>query len=221
MKEPHPVEQWDETLVEGLFLVLSNFAIVPVIVHLVRHGHWASAGNYTGVLVVSSLYHMCRAGVLCLFEYDLHRIADYLFVYRAVVWTFAALATRRSVFGERATEARAAFHFLFMILVTLVLLGARESSPLVPLCGFVFPLVTAVLFSVRTGARLVTAWGWGAAAGVLFVAGATLGFLMPVHEYNWAHTLWHTFVMLSMYAFVRATEERRRAPPRVPRRIKQ
>jgi len=205
--EAHPAERWDEGWWEGVFLVLSNFALVPVIARLLRKHDWATASNYVGILLVSSLYHMCRAGVVCLFEYKLHRIADYLFVYRALVWTFASLVARPGVFGRnRSHVARASFHFAVMVPVTLVLLGADHTSHWIPIIGFVFPLAVATAVTATYRVPFVNDWTWGTLALALFAVGGALGFALPNREYKWAHTLWHVFVMLSMYGFVRATE---------------
>lgn len=205
--EPHPRELWDETLPEALFLVLTNFALLPVITRLVRTGDWATAGNFFGVLIASSAYHMCRAGVLCLFDYPLLRIGDYLFVYRALVWAIASLVARPRVFGPgRALQVRAAFHFVFMIPVSLIILGSEHNDIWIPVAGFVLPLAIAVVVSLSLGERFVNDWRWGGLAISMFVIGAILGFCVGAEVYNWAHSLWHAFVMMALYAFVRATE---------------
>ena len=207
MREIHPTERWDESWTEGLLLVLSNFALLPVVTRLLRRRDWATAANYLGVLLVSSLYHGCRAGFLCPGDYKMLRIADYLFVYRSVVWSFAALVARPRIFGlERSHVMRGAFYFSVMVPMTLILLTCEHTSPWVPFTGFIFPLAVAAAVTNAYRQPFINDWVWGTLGLALFSGGGVLGFALPSRDYNWAHWMWHVFVMLSMYCFERAKE---------------
>ena len=202
----HPEQRWDSTFWEGLLLVISHVALFPALYLLVRRRRWDTAANFLGVFVASTLYHTCRAGFLCAFRFEQTKMADYFFVYRALIWaaTYACCTPPMFPQPEYRRKVRLALHNLLMLPFVLALL-ADYHSVWMKIVGAGVPFGLAVLVSLSQWRQPFRRGGWGAIMLALAFSGSVFGFLVPETVYNWCHTVWHFLSMLSMAAFVLAT----------------
>jgi hypothetical protein len=193
-----PSAFWDGNVAETLFLVFSNVALVPAIILLSRIGDPISAYLLIFTLVSSSLYHMCRAGALCLFDYGHHRLLDYISVYLSITWILTRLATQ----GNFQLHV---FAFIIAFTLTLFAAVAGMNFAWLSVLGIGLPSVIAITHALIARKRLFYNTPWAVATFVLAIIGGAMIFFAPKDWYGWAHSLWHVFVMLSVYTFIIAT----------------
>jgi len=185
-----PVPIWDGSDVVGAVLnVTSNIFILPAVALALWRWDLASVIVYTHVFVASVLYHMCRSGLVCAFEFEKHEMTDYLFVYRAIVWTLTRLSVRNA--REHLVL------FIFFTGVVYLCVQAKLSDTALPLFGILLPLTSALVTAVVLNRRMFRNDAWaGVTFALLGVAGAFM-FLASPHDYWWSHPLWHFFSMTS------------------------
>lgn len=194
---------WNGDLVGGLLLVFSNLALLPAILWLARRGDFASAAVYLGTFTASMMYHSCRAFELCLYRYEWHKQTDYLFVYRAIVWTLTSLGLRA---GGSINYQLHIFLFFVLSDVVYFLVVALGDSGLLPLFGIGLPLCTVIWYNRSVGNRMFYNRPWTLAGFATVVLSGIFMFALPTRFYAAAHTLWHIFSMLSVYMFLRASD---------------
>jgi len=78
--------QSQQSLADGLALVLSNLALLPAIVVSLLNNLFPEAIVLSVLLFTSSFYHICQSGFACLYPFDALQIADHFYVYTVVVW---------------------------------------------------------------------------------------------------------------------------------------
>ena len=189
---------WDGNIAEALFLVFSNVALVPAIFLLAVKGDAISAYLLIFTLASSCLYHMCRAGALCLFEYKNHRLLDYIAVYLSLTWILTRLATQ----GNFRLHV-----FAFVVSFSLALFAAVSGINFgwLSVIGVGLPSVIALTHALIAHKPVFYHTGWAIATFVLSIVGGALIFFFPRTNYGWAHALWHVFIMLSVYTFILST----------------
>ncbi len=75
-------------LFAGICLVVSNIALLPAIIYAKQKSLVPEFSILAIVFFVSSFYHLCQAGFVCILGIDFTtlRLADHFFVYSALVW---------------------------------------------------------------------------------------------------------------------------------------
>lgn len=200
------------SILQGILLVSSNAALVPAIAYATRWGLLPEAAILSVVLVVSSLYHMCQAEFVCVLGISLFtfQLQDHFWVYSAIIWIalyFVGLDVRIK-FAVFVWVQMLVFPLLLefikmwwfgglvigivivvaIILLTLVVRGIPRfnvvnmiAAVVLVAVGFVLHVLGGdpieVVVDKDTGERTVTG----------------------DQDYPVYHTLWHVFVMVSIY----------------------
>ena len=185
LADPDPI--WNGDIVSALLNGLSNLFLLPAAALAAYRFDVKTVIVYTHVFIASNLYHLCRAGVLCVYEFEKHRMSDYLFVYRAIAWTLTRLAT------ETSSEHVALFLFFSGLVYFTV--DAQLGPAVLSVVGIVLPLITCVILAVYARRRLIARPWWGAATVLLMAIAAAFMFFAPHSAYWWAHPAWHAFSM--------------------------
>lgn len=202
MNVDDPVAIWDGSDVLGAVLnVGSNIFILPAVALSLWRRDYASAIIYSHVFLASNLYHLCRAGLMCLYEFEKHQMTDYLFVYRAIVWTLTRLAT------QTAREHLIAFVFFTGIVYFCV--EAKVPAFVLAAFGIALPLASAIVISCTMHRRLFHNETWAAVSFALIGLAGAFMFLPDPSEYWWAHPVWHLFSMSASFTAELATFTRR------------
>lgn len=192
-----PVPIWDGDVLGGVLNAATNIFILPAVALAVSRRDYATTLVYTHVFFASMMYHVCRSGVLCLFEFEKHQMTDYLFVYRAIIWTLTRIAVRDK--GQHVAL------FLFFTGIVYVLIEAKAPQSVLPLIGIGLPLLTAAVLSVTEKRKMFHDWRWALTTAVLIVVAGVFMFLFGASDYRWAHPLWHVFSMLASWTSELAT----------------
>ena len=196
--------QTDAEIIGSLFLVFSNLALLPAILLFAKKGDFSSAIVYGGTFSASVFYHSCRANFFCVYDYVQLRTTDYIFVYRAIVWSVTALGIR-----AKDTSAHKNTHiFLFFLLTDAIYFSVMSNIPFgyLPIIGIGLPLAVVIVFNAASGSRMFYNKPWTIATVVLALSGGLFMFVFPDSLYSVAHSLWHVFSMLSAYTFERASD---------------
>lgn len=202
MNVDDPVPIWDGGDILGAILnVASNIFILPAVALSLRRLDFASAIIYTHVFLASNMYHLCRAGLVCAYEFQAHQITDYLFVYRAIVWTLTRLSTR--------TDREHLILFVFFSGVVYFCVEARVSAFVLAAFGIALPLLTAILISCSMHRPMFQSETWAFVSFALIAVAGAFMFLPAPHEYWWAHPIWHLFSMSASFTAELATFRRR------------
>lgn len=186
--------------IEGVLLVLSNLAIIfPVWAGFHRNAHFEAA-YFTGVGIISSLYHVCAAGFWCFAPEDVMAKWDHIFaqggVAVLVVWVLAFDAPRYK--GRLVVVQMYVWVWMFAV-ISLTVMTDRES--IWTLVWIVSSVVLAVLFKLAVVDLFAVYWRdyqWEALViGVLFsLSGLVLFFMGARNNYWWTHTIWHVMVFI-------------------------
>lgn len=201
---------WDGNVYEAAALVLSNLVLVPSMLVLVRRGDYAGGVIFLSTFIASVLYHTCRAGPFCLMELSWHVTADYIFVYRALVYSIVTTPFRNTRSLSDATVSAALVALLVDPVYAVIL--AHVPFHVQSFIGIAVPVAaTAAYIGIesqyrRSGRRrpFFAHYGWAAAAAVLGLAAGAFMFLFDHDDYALAHTLWHVCAMCAAYCMVRA-----------------
>lgn len=185
---------WDGDVLSGTLLVFTNAALVPAIFTLTLMGDAVSALLFTNTLIASSHYHLCRAGLFCLFRYEMHKMHDYLSVYISMIWILTKL-------GIRSLHLHV-FAFFFAFLIAQFFILGEADTAMLPLVGIGLPTLIAFVHSRVKKTRLFYHTGWAVATFVFALAGAVFMFALSEGAYGWAHSLWHVFSMLAAWTFI-------------------
>ena len=191
---------WDgEDSLGAVLNVTSNIFILPAVILALRRHDYSSVVVYVYVFIASNLYHLCRAGLLCVFQYRNHQITDYLFVYLAIIWTLTRLSIRR----------RRSHVFLFLVFYGFAIFCVEAHLPpaLLPIMAMLPPLVSALLVSVFAKSPVFRSNIWaGVTFGLIALAGVFM-FILGPDEYWWAHPVWHVFSMSAIFTAELATNK--------------
>lgn len=193
---------WDGNIFGGVLLVLTNLALVPSVMLLAERGDATSGLVLLLTFFASVLYHSCRAGFVCLAQYELHVLVDYLFVYVGAIWVVASLPFE---ILKSAGDAQMHAFFFFLFLGPMVLAIVSEVMfSLLPVIGVALPFVSVLIYArllafprrklFRKGALplLLTA------AAFLVLAGVCM-FVLQNGIYAIAHSLWHVLSMAGVF----------------------
>lgn len=75
-----------QTTDDGLFLVLSNFAILPAVIYTVYKHLFIDAAILVIMFIASSVYHLCQSDFFCAVSFNALQIVDHFFVYQTLIW---------------------------------------------------------------------------------------------------------------------------------------
>lgn len=192
----------DSTLWGGFMLVVTNFILAPSIYLFIRWNRFDVAGVLFLMCIISSAYHICRAGFECQMKYRNSQVADHLCVYISLLWIVSYGIVRKEWFpihvsSEYILRIQAGIFFMMFIPILGLVLENPESI-WVQVFGFVMPAVIVIVSAAITGTRLFYRRLYGWIGVVLFSAGAVFYAMCPVQYYDWAHSLWHVLSMLAV-----------------------
>jgi hypothetical protein len=193
---------WDGDIFGGLWLVLTNLALVPSIVLLANRGDTTSALVLLLTFLASVIYHSCRSGFFCLAQCELHVMVDFLFVYVGTIWIITSLPFK-ILTNAADGQMHATLFFLFLGPIVVAIVSEVDFA-LLPLIGVVLPLIAVILyarvfaspkrklFCKKSVAYLVTALLFILLAGICM-------FILQNSMYTIAHSLWHLFSMTGVF----------------------
>lgn len=75
-----------QTYADGLALILSNLAMLPAIIVSFYYSLLPEAFVLIVLLFVSSIYHLCQSGFLCIYSFTSLQVADHFYVYSILIW---------------------------------------------------------------------------------------------------------------------------------------
>lgn len=182
--------------IEGLFLVTSNLALLPAIIYSLKRKLYPEAALFISLALVSTAYHYCQSGVVCVFSFKALQTTDHFFVYSAMIWLVLYFVDLKLV------PKYMIFILLQMGLLPSIIdyinegwiLSAVVISVIVIIGGFI---IIAILrgFPKCDILDLFTA--------VLLIGG---GFFFHVYagspgdkNYAWSHAIWHIMSMLAIF----------------------
>ncbi len=200
------------SVIQGILLVSSNAALIPAIAYATRWGLLPEAAILSVVLVVSSLYHMCQAEFVCVLGISLFtfQLQDHFWVYSSIIWIalyfvgldvrvrFAVFVWVQTLIFPLVLEFIKMWWFgglvigivivIVVILLTLVVRGIPRFN--------VVDMIAAVVL-VAVGFALHLLGGDPIEVVVDEVTGERT--VTGDDDYPVYHTLWHVFVMVSIY----------------------
>ena len=195
-------EQLTGNVVGGLFLILSNLFLAPAVYYSLDLHEEASAIVYFNLIVVSSLYHSCRAGFSCVVSYVDHRKLDYLFVYFAVLWTLTTGLGRSHAISMRVRM----LVFCVFFLPTAILIVGDQKGIAVQIVGGLLPAAVMIALAHNKGVRLFRRLPWAVLAIVLGAISGVFMYAMPLNTYEWSHSVWHVLSMLAVACLIYSTK---------------
>ena len=187
----------------GLFLVLSNLALIPAVIYCLAKKKWVLCIIFSRLLLVSTFYHICQAGYYC-FSVTLEalRTSDHFFVYMSLTWLVLyllglpiVLKLIVSIVVEMiALPALVAYIDSWWVLGTILIMLAAVI------------LITMAIRFAKSPARLKKLMRIDILDTIMAVTLISLGFVFHIlagepgsYRYGWAHALWHVFAMLGMF----------------------
>lgn len=188
--------------IEGVFLILSNLPIIfPVWAAFHRKAHFEAA-YFTGVGIISALYHVCASGFWCFAPEEVMAIWDHIFAQGGIaviiVWVLAFDAPRYK--GKRIIEQMFVWVGFFAV-ITLTVVTDRESIwTLVWIIGSaVFVIVLKWAF-IDWGRVYFKDYNWYSLiiGGLFTLFGLSLYFIGTANNYWWTHAIWHIFVFIGI-----------------------
>lgn len=194
-------EFWNNDLDHGLWLILSNAALVPVIYLSARHGKMTKVLIASYTLLASVNYHANRAFRFHPMAFRLARIFDYLAVYALILWILTSLGLR-----HQQLEYHIFLFFLFAFPTWIVVLAELPAFWL-PLFGVALPALLMIGYSFHTGNRIFHNKPWTILTFLLVAAAGIFMFILPDRSYWWAHSLWHMLAMLAAWTEEIAVDE--------------
>ncbi len=191
-------------------LILSNLALVPAMIALANRGDLAGGVIFLSTFIASVLYHSCRAEFFCVMDPLMHVTTDYLFVYRAIVYSVVVLPFRPL---KSLPDALVVFT-LYSLLVDPVYFTVLARAPFatLPIFGIAVPFAVTFAYTLveakyREGGkrrRFFARRGWALIGAVLAVVAGAFMFALPESWYGTAHTMWHICSMSAAYCMTRA-----------------
>lgn len=207
------------------FLIVSNYAFLPTIWRALQFRQYVRAFVFTGSLVSSSIYHLCKPeNGVCLLPYHALGNFDFLFAILNMVITALYLVpfdavyinpTTRKYVGRGVTGAKLIRPSQRHIETLIILSYAFIIAVLLSL-GFngviAFLVVGVTIVLVVTGATIYNYINWHIRphfdwldliiAGTLLLAGATLFIVqeyMSHHVYWIIHSIWHVLAAVGQF----------------------
>lgn len=183
-------------IAEGIFLVLSNLAILPALLYSIQYKLIPELTILFIVFVISSFYHLCQTEFYCIIpDFKTHQTADHFFVFTALIWVILyAFAI--------PLKYRISLTFIFQALILLPLifyvnldwLSALFIGFIITILIFIFALITQQFPKFNIYNFLI-----------VFIL-ITVGLILHViggdtssSFYSWTHSAWHIFSMLAIY----------------------
>lgn len=189
--------------VGAVWLVLSNFVLVPVVVLAWWRQLWLESSHALALLFASSLYHVCDSGHGCLrVGFNALRAIDFFFAYLTVYLVALTLG--------RVPLRFKIFLYVSAIppLLALVLAErfhehwAREQfAEITPVLVITLTVVTVVLAHVFACGRNLSLIDWPDAfmAGLLTLAAVVARAHEDGESYAVMHGLWHLLLFAALY----------------------
>ena len=187
------------SILEGIFLILSNLFLLPAILYAYELGDWPEFHILFNLMKVSAAYHTCQANFFCFwFDIKILQLADHFTVYITLFWialyfTGTKLDTRFSI-------------WIGLILLLFPCLLVYEDNIWLPisLICVLIPMVIFLFWWSKDGIkefRIVNIL-----IGTVLLASGFFLYVMggdPIgHVYAWTHIFWHIFSMLSIYFII-------------------
>lgn len=186
----------------GVFLVLSNIFLAPAIYESFVIGEAPTAIVYFNLLFASSLYHACQANFGCVVDYADHRKLDYFFVYIALLWTITTGLGRSHALSYRT---RSLVFCIFLLPIAIMVIGDYEGVWIYLTAG-VLPALIMIALCHNRGVRLFQRPTWVVVSAAIALPAFVFMYTLDKEDYEWAHGLWHVFIMLSIACLVLATK---------------
>jgi len=183
--------------IAGYFLVLSNAAIAPALFVAIKRKLYPEAAVLFTLAMVSSPYHFCQIGAVCVFPFESVQLSDHFFVYSSLLWMSL-------YFSDTTLEERFCMFFMLQgLLLPSVIRYVSTNSWLlsaVVIGGAAISALFVMGFMHRRAPKFGVA---DLIASAMFI-GVGLFFHIYAGEpggdnYGWAHSLWHCFVMVAIY----------------------
>ena len=189
---------------EGIFLVLSNFFVVPSLFYALFLNQIPEAAILGIIGITSTFYHLCQTGFFCITKEDcstndnfsLMQFADEFFVFLAILWFIAYFFGTTAKY--RSLECTISFVFIAQAIVFM---------PLVSKSGFLYyeiAIVVVSIFFFFFAAQKRTIIHWISfligiliiiAGAVLFIVGGDPGDRL----YTWLHGVWHILLLVAVF----------------------
>lgn len=196
-------------IIEGLLLVGSNLALLPAIFYSHHLGLIPESAILSTVLVISTVYHLCQTGFLCILDigFTTFQLEDHFWVYGALVWMILYvvgldLPYRFTIFiWVQALLFPLILEFMeqwwfsgfaigFLVLIAILLLSLVVKG--IPRFN-IFSMLAAVIL-------IGTGFAFHIAGGDPTPPSSENG--ETNHKYAWLHSAWHIFVMLAAYYII-------------------
>jgi len=188
-----------QTVAGGLFLVLSNLFMSPAIYLSLLQNANASALVYFSLLIASSAYHACRAGFGCVVGFDDHVKLDYLYVYFSVLWTITHVGRSHVI----RHDTRLLIFVLFFLPTAFLIVGGHMNAG-VPIVAGVLPGLAMGWVALRNRVKVFRRLPWALLGIAIGGVACIFMYLLPSVDYEWAHGIWHTLVMLAVACIIYA-----------------
>lgn len=184
-----------DEIIEGLFLVCSNLALVPAIVVAFNRQLIPETTILICMILVSSIYHFCQAGFVCIWNFQTLQIWDHFTVYTTLMWMvlyFLGITTKQKV---------TFFMTYITLLIPLVLIYMHSwYLSIALLCGIGFISLVVMIFYLKGFPKCD--WFDLFTAAVLIIG----GFFFFIYSgdpgsrnYWWGHSLWHICAMFAIF----------------------
>lgn len=188
----------------ALALVLSHVFLLPALYLTWKRRLAPEASLIVGVLIASTLFHMCQVELFC-FWLDLHalQLTDHFMVYTALLWF--------SLYAIKGVGKRLRISIVFAVMAIELPIIATYMGKLVDGAIVIAAtiIITTVVFLSVWHRRGRPKFNWSE----LLVAVLAIGIGVVLHvvggDYgeNWlypaAHTAWHITAMTALYYFVK------------------
>lgn len=195
-------------LVGGLFLIVTNLFLSPAIYLLLEWRDYATALFYYALLIISSLYHTCRAFNKCIVPYVEHQKLDYLFVFTSLIWSITAVGVPHAIhYRKRLTV------FVVFFSITTVLVIGGSTAWLIAGVAAGGTGATMIVIAAVHDTPLFKSWRMALLGFALVGVAAIFMYILPSATYDWSHAIWHILSMLAYLAFVFAVFGFKRLTP--------
>lgn len=191
----------------GLFLVLSNLAVLPAFIYAIFLGQIPEASILGIVGLVSFFYHLCQAGFYCIVtetcvtqdNFSILQFADEFFVFLALLWFIAYWFK----FNTRTVLLEITIAFIFIAEAIVFIPLVADSG------NFIFYEVSLIALSLVASFIWMLIWrqrkmGWkglGLALG-LIITGLILFYVAGDPgdtNYDIVHGVWHILLFIAAF----------------------
>jgi len=179
----------------GVLLVASNLVLAFAIYYTLECRDYATSLFFYALMLMSGMYHECRAFNKCVVPFEAHIMLDYIFVYISLIWTITAVGIEHAIHYRKRLIV-----FIVFFSITIVFIFNQSSAWLVALVGPVGAGIVMITLSIIHQTPLFKVWQMAVLGLVLGGIGGFFMYLTPYEDYDWAHTLWHIFSMLALFS---------------------